>query len=116
MRTYRSHVLVCAGASCISSGSQSVADRMEQTITECGLADEVRVIRTGCMGSCDLGPVAVVYPEGVFYMKLTPEDAALVVQEHLLKGRPVERLMYHPEEGQAPILTMDQIPFFSPVG
>ncbi len=113
MRTYRSHVLVCAGASCISSGSQSVADRMEQTITECGLADEVRVIRTGCMGSCDLGPVAVVYPEGVFYMKLTPDDAALVVQEHLLKGRPVERLMYHPDEGEAPILTMEQIPFFA---
>lgn len=113
MPTYRSHVLVCAGASCVSSGSQAVADALEQAITDGGLSHEVKVVRTGCMGSCDLGPVAVVYPEGVFYQKLKPEDMALIVQEHLLKGRPVERLMYVPPAGEEPVLTMEKIPFFA---
>jgi NADH-quinone oxidoreductase subunit F len=86
---------------------------MEQTLVELGLSQEVRVVRTGCMGSCDLGPVAVVYPEGVFYMKLTPEDAAVIAEEHLLKGRPVQRLMYVPPATGEPALQMDQIPFFA---
>ncbi len=113
MRAYRSHVLVCSGAGCLSSGSQAVADALERSLEEQGLSQEVKVVRTGCMGACDLGPVAVVYPEGVFYQKLTPEDAELVVVEHLLKGRPVDRLMYVPPEGEEPALSMDQIPFFS---
>ncbi len=113
MPAFRSHVLVCAGAGCVSSGSQAVADALEQAIVERGLGGEVRVIRTGCMGSCDLGPVAVVYPEGVFYQKLTPEDCAVLVEEHLLKGRPVERLMYMPTEEYKPALSMDEIPFFA---
>jgi NADH-quinone oxidoreductase subunit F len=90
-----------------------VAEALEQTIKEVGLGEEIKVVRTGCMGSCDLGPVAVVYPEGVFYKKLTPEDAVLIAQEHLLKGRPVEALMYRPSEEEAPALSMDQIPFFA---
>ena len=113
MPTFRSHVLVCAGASCVSSGSQSVAESIEQAIADNGLANEVKVVRTGCMGSCDLGPVAVIYPEGVFYQKLSPEDGALIVTEHLLKGRPVERLMYVAPEDEAPVLSMDKIPFFN---
>jgi NADH-quinone oxidoreductase subunit F len=113
MPTFRSHVLVCAGAGCVSSGCQAVAEAMEQAIEDSGLKSEIKVVRTGCMGSCDLGPVAVVYPEGVFYQKLKPEDGALIVQEHLLKGRPVEKLMYVPPEGAEPALTMDKIPFFA---
>ncbi len=109
----RSHVLVCAGAGCVSSGSQSVAQALEQAIADHGLQDEVKVVRTGCMGSCDLGPVAVVYPEGIFYQKLTPEDAKVVVEEHLLKGRPVERLLYVSAEGEEPALSMEKIPFFA---
>jgi NADH-quinone oxidoreductase subunit F len=97
----------------VSSRSQAVADALEQAISAGGLSSEVKVVRTGCMGSCDLGPVAVIYPEGVFYQKLTPEDAEVIVGEHLLKGRPVERLMYVPPEGETPVLTMDKIPFFS---
>ncbi len=113
MPTYRSHVLVCAGASCVSSGSHSVADALQQAIDRHGLSDEVKVVRTGCMGSCDLGPVAVIYPEGVFYQKLTPEHADTITSEHLLKGRPVEALMYRPAEGEAPALDMKSIPFFA---
>ncbi|MBM3502215.1 MAG: (2Fe-2S) ferredoxin domain-containing protein, partial [Armatimonadetes bacterium] len=100
MPTFRSHVLLCAGAGCVSSGCHAVADAMETAIGELGLDKEIKVVRTGCMGSCDLGPVAVVYPEGVFYQKLDPEAGKLIVEEHLLKGRPVERLMYvAPEDG-----------------
>ena len=113
MQTYRSHILVCAGAGCVSSHSLAVADSLERAISEQGLDSEIRVVRTGCMGSCDLGPVAVVYPEGVFYQKLTPDDAELIVEEHLLKGRPVERLMYISPENQEPALSMDKIPFFA---
>ncbi len=113
MRTYRSHILVCAGASCISSGSQSVADEFDRALVEHGLSKEVRTVRTGCMGSCDLGPVAVIYPDGVFYQKLTAGDADLIVQEHLLKGRPVESLMYKTPEGGVPAISMEQIPFFA---
>ena len=109
----RSHVLVCAGASCVSSGSPSVAEALEAAIREHGLEAEVAVVRTGCMGSCDLGPVAVVYPEGVFYQKLGPQDATQIVEEHLLKGRPVRGLMYVPAEGEEPALTMESIPFFA---
>ncbi|NLO75230.1 MAG: NADH-quinone oxidoreductase subunit NuoF [candidate division WS1 bacterium] len=113
MHAYRSHVLVCAGAGCVSSGSLAVAEALEQALVDQGLAEEVKVVRTGCMGSCDLGPVAVIYPEGVFYKKLTPEDATLIVSEHLLKGRPVERLMYVAAEGEEPVLSIENIPFFA---
>lgn len=113
MPVFRSHVLVCAGAGCVSSGSQAVADVLEQTIREKGLSAEVQVIRTGCMGSCDLGPVAIVYPEGVFYQKLRPEDCEELVEEHLLKGRPVERLMYIPPAEEKPAVSIEEIPFFS---
>jgi NADH-quinone oxidoreductase subunit F len=113
MPAFRSHVLVCAGAGCVSSHSEAVATALEQAIADNGMAREIKVVRTGCMGSCDLGPVAVVYPEGVFYKQLSVEDAGLIVAEHLLKGRPVERLMYTPPEEVRPALSMDQIPFFA---
>jgi len=113
MPTFRSHVLVCAGASCVSSGCEAVAEAIEKSIVDHGLSDEVKVVRTGCMGSCDLGPVAVVYPEGAFYQKLTPEDGALIVAEHLLKGRPVEKLMYRAPDEESPVLRVDNIPFFA---
>jgi NADH-quinone oxidoreductase subunit F len=86
---------------------------VEQALQELGLQNEVRVVRTGCMGACDLGPVAVVYPEGVFYQKLDAEAGKLIVSEHLLKGRPVEKLMYVPSEGGEPELDINKIPFFA---
>jgi NADH-quinone oxidoreductase subunit F len=90
-----------------------VADALEEALITQGLQDEVKVVRTGCMGSCDLGPVAVVHPDGVFYHKLRPEDALTITEEHLLKGRPVAQLMYRPVEGEAPLRSMEQIPFFA---
>ncbi len=113
MPTFRSHVLVCAGAGCVSSGCQAVAEALEGALRDLGLEQEVRVVRTGCMGSCDLGPVAVVYPEGVFYQKLTADDSRVIAEEHLLKGRPVRRLMYVPPETGEPALEVEKIPFFA---
>ncbi len=94
MELYRSHVLVCAGAGCVSSGCKAVEDALVAEVKKLGLEKEVRIVETGCMGPCDLGPVIVVYPEGVFYKKVKPQDAVEIANEHLLKGRLVEHLTY----------------------
>ena len=91
----RSHVLICGGTGCTSSGSVKIKDAMEAEILANGLADEVKVVMTGCFGLCALGPIMIIYPEGTFYSNVKVEDAAEIVSEHLLKGRPVERLVYH---------------------
>ena len=88
----RSHVLVCGGTECTSSGSDQLIKNFESTIKKAGLSDEVKVIRTGCFGLCALGPVVVVYPEGSFYSMVKPEDVSEIVSEHLIKGRVVKRL------------------------
>ena len=92
---YRSHVMICGGTGCTSSGSDKVASAFEAEIITAGLDREVKVIRTGCFGLCALGPIVVIYPEGTFYSMVKPEDVAEIVQEHLLKGRPVIRLLYN---------------------
>ena len=91
---YRSHVLVCGGTGCTSSNSPKIIEQFEAQIKEKGLEDEVKVIRTGCFGLCALGPVVVVYPEGCFYSEVKVEDVPEIVEEHLLKGRIVQRLLY----------------------
>jgi NADP-reducing hydrogenase subunit HndC len=91
----RSHVLVCGGTGCTSSGSEQIIKTFESEISKSGLAEEVKVVRTGCFGLCALGPVVIVYPEGAFYSMVKPEDVTEIVSEHLLKGRIVKRLLYH---------------------
>ncbi len=91
---YRSHVLVCGGTGCTSSNSQQIIDALETEIAAAGLADEVKVVKTGCFGLCALGPIMIVYPEGSFYSEVKPSDVPEIVQEHLLKGRIVKRLLY----------------------
>ena len=91
---YRSHVLVCGGTGCTSSNSQKIIEAMEAEIAAKGLQDEVQVIRTGCFGLCALGPIMIVYPEGCFYSEVKVEDVPEIVEEHLLKGRMVKRLLY----------------------
>ena len=92
---YRSHVLICGGTGCTSSGSVKIMEAMNKEITAMGLAEEVKVVGTGCFGLCALGPIMIVYPEGTFYSNVKVEDVKEIVEEHLLKGRPVERLVYH---------------------
>ena len=94
MELYRSHVLVCGGTGCTSSGSPKLIERFEEQLKEKGLDKEVKVIRTGCFGLCEAGPVVIVYPEGTFYSRVKVEDVDEIVSEHLLKGRKVQRLVY----------------------
>ena len=91
----RSHVLICGGTGCTSSGSTEVHAKFEQELKACGLENEIKLVQTGCFGLCALGPVVIVYPEGTFYSRVTPEDISEIVSEHLLKGRPVQRLVYN---------------------
>lgn len=91
---YRSHVLVCGGTGCTSSGSEKIITALEEQIAAQGLKEEVQVIKTGCFGLCALGPIMIVYPEGCFYSMVKPEDIEEIVSEHLLKGRIVKRLLY----------------------
>ncbi len=91
---YRSHVLVCGGTGCTSSHSGELIEALEANIKEKGLEEEIKVVRTGCFGLCALGPIMIVYPEGCFYSEVKVDDIPEIVEEHLLKGRIVKRLLY----------------------
>ncbi len=91
---YRSHVMVCGGTGCTSSGAPKIIEEFNRQIAKSGINEEVKVIQTGCFGLCALGPIVVVYPEGSFYSMLSPDNVEEIVQEHLVKGRVVTRLLY----------------------
>ncbi|MBP5618780.1 MAG: NAD(P)H-dependent oxidoreductase subunit E, partial [Clostridia bacterium] len=90
----RSHVLICGGTGCTSSGSKVLQQTFADELAAKGLQDEVKIVQTGCFGLCALGPVVIIHPEGTFYSRVTKEDVAEIVEEHLLKGRIVKRLEY----------------------
>lgn len=94
MELVRSHVLVCGGTGCTSSGSKQIREEFEAQLKNFGIENEVKVIQTGCFGLCALGPIVIVYPEGSFYSMVKTEDVAEIVEQHLLKGRIVKRLLY----------------------
>ena len=106
-------VLLCSGASCISSGGFSFRDALVDELKKKNLQDSVKIVETGCVGICELGPVAIVYPDGVFYKKLKPEDAKDIVSEHFEKGRAVSRLMYKDAVADKIIEKATEMPFFS---
>ena len=114
MDLYRAHVLVCGGTGCTSSGSQQLMERFEQQLKEKGLEREVKVVRTGCFGLCEAGPVVIVYPEGTFYSRVKPEDVDEIVSEHLLKGRKVQHLVYvdHATHESSVQKSLDEIGFY----
>ena len=93
MDLYRTHVLICSGTNCTASQSPQIIETMEKQLKRHGLSNEVKIVQTGCFGLCDDGPIMVVYPEGVMYYHVQPDDVAEIVTEHLLKGRFVKRLM-----------------------
>ena len=94
----RAHVLCCGGTGCTSSGSQKIQEAFVREIEKQGLSEEVKVVQTGCFGLCALGPVVILYPDGTFYSRVEESDVAEIVSEHLLKGRPVERLVYNEKD------------------
>lgn len=112
MGLFRTHVLVCAGAGCISCNCKEVEENLITELKNYHLDQEIKVVETGCIGSCDLGPVIVIYPEGTFYQKVQPQDVKLIVEEHLLKGRPVKKLLYQGPEDKT-LVKYDDINFFN---
>ncbi|MBS3937936.1 MAG: NADH-quinone oxidoreductase subunit NuoF [Peptococcaceae bacterium] len=113
MNFYRSHVLVCAGAGCVSSGCLNTMEALVDENAKLGLDREIKVIETGCIGTCDLGPVIVVYPEGVFYRNVTTDDAREIAREHLLKGRTIQRLLYRNPLTSQLVQTYGEMEFFN---
>ena len=109
---YRSHVLVCGGTGCTSSGSQRIRERLEKEIAVNGLSEEVGVVKTGCFGLCALGPIMIVYPEGTFYSMVKEEDIPEIVSEHLLKGRVVKRLLYDETTKTDKIIPLNETNFY----
>ena len=98
----RAHVLICGGTGCTSSGSASIQKAFAENLEAFSLTEEVKLVQTGCFGLCELGPVVIVYPDGTFYSRVTVDDVKEIVEEHLLKGRKVERLVYDETGDEAP--------------
>ena len=109
---YRSHVLVCGGTGCTSSHSAEIIAEFEKEIAEKDLADEIKVIRTGCFGLCALGPIVVVYPEGAFYSQIKVEDVPEIVDEHLIKGRIVKHLLYDDTVAGDTVKSLNETQFY----
>ncbi len=114
MNIYRSQVLVCGGTGCTSSGSMTLIDEFEKQLEKNALTNEVKIVKTGCFGLCALGPVVIVYPEGAFYSMVKADDVKEIVEEHLLKGRIVQRLLYDESvhEGSDEIKSLNEVDFY----
>lgn len=113
MELYRSHVLVCGGTGCASSGSQQLIEALNNEIERLHLSNEVKVVQTGCLGLCERGPNVVIYPEGAYYCHVKPEDARDIAEEHLLKGRIVQRLLYRDITEEYLPLSLNEIDFYN---
>ena len=110
---YRSHVLVCGGTGCTSSGSEKIIAALETEIAKNGLDKEVQVVKTGCHGLCALGPIMIIYPEGTFYSMVKEEDVPEIVSEHLVKGRIVTRLVYDEALENGEVKSIKEVPFYA---
>ena len=110
---HRSHVLVCTGTGCVSSGAEDIKYKLQDELDHHDLRDEVKLVETGCHGFCEKGPLVIVYPEGVFYCEVEEDDVEELVEEHLLKGRIVERLLYKEPVTEKEIPSYGEIDFYS---
>ncbi|MDD4334642.1 MAG: NADH-quinone oxidoreductase subunit NuoF [Desulfotomaculaceae bacterium] len=111
--TEKAHVMMCGGAGCISSKCLDVVDAMKEALNKNGIADQVQIILTGCMGPCDMGPVAIVYPDATFYRRLKPKDAEAIVEEHIMQGNQIPRLMYRTPGAKEPTPRVNDIDLFA---
>ncbi|WP_353894287.1 NADH-quinone oxidoreductase subunit NuoF [Proteinivorax hydrogeniformans] len=112
MELYRGHILICSGTGCISSGANSIKAAFEKQLAEKDLSGEFKLIETGCHGFCEMGPIAIVYPEGTFYCRLENEDVETIVEEHLIKGRLVKEKLYNPPHSEDKIPSYKEIDFY----
>ena len=109
----RAHILICAGAGCISSGGNALKDTLAAELKKRGLDEEIKIVETGCMGPCDLGPVMLVHPEGTFYQRVTALDVPKLVEEHFIKGRPYAKLMPKDDVTANVVTTQRDFSFFA---
>jgi NADP-reducing hydrogenase subunit HndC len=112
MEFYRSHILVCAGTNCVLNGSQVVERTFIQELEKRGLDKEIKIVETGCFGLCDHGPTVVIYPEGVLYCRVKEEDVAEIIEEHIIKGRIVDRLLYKEAVAPKAVQTVREVDYF----
>jgi (2Fe-2S) ferredoxin len=112
MKSHRVSMMLCGGTGCIASGGLKVRDALEEELSRKGLEEEISVTLTGCNGFCAAGPIVIVHPDEIFYEKLKPEDIPLLVEEHFVKGRPVEKFMYREPQKRAAVPSMNEISFF----
>jgi NADP-reducing hydrogenase subunit HndC len=112
MSKYRMHLLVCGGTGCVSSDSKLIVQNLEKQVADAGMADEVQVVTTGCFGFCEKGPIVKVHPDNVLYVEVKPEDVTEIVNEHVIKGRVVERLLYVEPNRDERIKEHKDMPFY----
>ena len=109
---YEKHLMICGATGCLSSGSAKVQQALEEELANRGLKEKFRLVMSGCPGFCEVGPILVVYPDEVFYCRLTPEDIPELVEKHLLGGEIIERLLYKGPDVEAPARFYETIPFY----
>jgi len=112
MELVRSHVLVCGGTGCTSSGALDIEAKFAEELSKHSIDNEVQVVRTGCFGLCEAGPIVIVYPEGAFYSRVDANDIARITEEHLLKGRIVTDLLYAESVEEDQIKSIDEVGFY----
>lgn len=112
MERVRSHIMVCGGTGCISAESEALIDALKLELKNVNYEKEVNVIRTGCFGFCGQGPIVKIHPDNTFYVKVTKEDAHEIISEHIVKGRPVSRLLFVDPEKQKRLDREDQMAFY----
>ncbi|OYT15106.1 MAG: NADH-quinone oxidoreductase subunit F [Bacteroidetes bacterium 4572_77] len=112
MDFYRSHVLICGGTGCTSSGSITIEEKFVEELKKHELSDEVKLVKTGCFGLCEAGPIVIVYPEGAFYSRVSVEDVEKITSEHLLKGRIVKELLFEDSVEEDIIKSLNEVEFY----
>lgn len=112
MADIKMHVLVCGGTGCLSSNSSDIVDNLKAELKAAGMEDEVKVLKTGCFGFCEKGPIVKILPDNTFYTQVKPEDAKEIVAEHIVKGRKVERLLYLDPEKEEHISDAKHMDFY----
>lgn len=112
MANYKMHVLICGGTGCLSSGSGKLADKIKEILKAKGMEEEVQVLKTGCFGFCEKGPIVKILPDNTFYVEVTPDDAELIVEEHLIKGRKIDRLLFKDPETKKSISDSKGMDFY----
>ena len=108
---YQSYVLICGGTACCSGGADKLVEEFATSLSAAGLTETVQVVKTGCLGFCEQGPIVKILPQGTFYVQVKPEDVKEIVAEHLVKGRVVQRLCYDPEQAKK-LVSEANIPFY----